>query len=143
MGSDTRRPMWWKILFGLLAIYGCLSFYGGIVLLLVGSTAAPVPIDRPTYVLAALFLPFLLFGLWRPKVASTLLFCVAAIHLALTPFSHQDRNDPFGPAVPDSFPSILRDDLVFLILPALGAGLLLQWRSKAQQSELEANTKPE
>jgi hypothetical protein len=55
--------MWWKILFGLLAIYGCLSFYGGIVLLLVGSTAAPVPIDRPTYVLAALFLPFLLFGL--------------------------------------------------------------------------------
>jgi hypothetical protein len=97
MDSKARRPMWWNILFGLLVVYGCLSFYAGIMLLVVGSMATPVPIDRPTYILAALFLPFLLFGLWRPKVASTLLFCVVAIHLALTPFPHQDRNESLWP----------------------------------------------
>ena len=123
MSNRTSMPWWWKVLYGLCIAYaGPLLYLAGITIWIGGVTE--VNVDVAICILGFSFMPLMLLGLRYPRVSGVILLCAVVVHLVFVLIVPQTHDDPFAPAVSD-YPKFIAEDILLLMLPAIGGSLLL------------------
>jgi len=128
--ASPSKPLWWRALYALLAVYGSLLLYVAMLMLFFSGDALSAGIrDVATNVLFLLFLPCLLLGLWVARLGRSLMLAIAGVHLLLGIIELWIPN-PLGDAVTEKPGHLLfRERFIFLVLPAMTAFFMLLRRS--------------
>ncbi|HEY4355339.1 MAG TPA: hypothetical protein VGN16_06305 [Acidobacteriaceae bacterium] len=135
MRTPPSRPLWWRALYALLAVYGSLLLYVAILMLFMSGNALSTGIrELATNILLLLFLPCLLLGLWVPRLGRSLMLAIAGAHVLLGIIELWIPN-PLGDAFAEvpNHPLFL-ERFVFLILPAVIAFFLLLPRASGRST---------
>ena len=124
MRSAAKWTIWTKFYVAAFLLYGGLLWFVSTTVFLAaikhGARLKPSEIIIQT--LMTLFLPISIFGIWKPRVASGLLFAATASDLALTLFM-----DAHGAS---STTGIFNASILFLGFPMLATALIFHMLSR-------------
>ena len=124
MPSTTKWTIWSRFYVGAFLLYGGLLWFVSMSVFLaaIKHGARLKPPDIVIQSLMTLFLPILILGIWKQRLASGLLFAGAATDLALTLFLNAHTGNGMG--------GLLNASLLFLGFPMLASALIFHLLSR-------------
>lgn len=125
MRSPMKWTIWNRVYVAAFLLYGGLLWFVSTTVFLasIKQHARLTPSEIILQTLMTIFLPLSILGIWKPRIASGLLFAAAIADLALTLSMHVHGAG--------STTGIFNASLLFLGLPTLATALLYQMLARA------------